>query len=176
MKKATFFLICCAVTVGVVFAAIDSQAKVIKLGHIRDIEHPTHKGALAFAKLVDERTQGRIKINVFPNSQLGGIQEMFTQLQTGDLAMVYIHPKFWNSLSKEDQKILMTASEEAGALVTDLTRQQLKEAYDILATKMTLIKPPELDLTAIRKQLEGVFDDWEGKKWPAGLLKKIGSM
>ena len=330
MKKATFFLICCAVTVGVVFAAIDSQAEVIKLGHIRDIEHPTHKGALAFAKLVDERTQGRIKINVFPNSQLGGIQEMFTQLQTGDLAMVYggintlgfidggdafeitaipflyrdyahmrqalsadffkpviedaekktgikilniagdtaprgltanrairvpkdfrglkirtaasevvlrvmkklgalpqqipfaelyialktgvvdaqengaivvatkslyevqnyymktdyirdietfyIHPKFWNSLSEEDQKILMTASEEAGALVTDLTRQQLKEAYDILATKMTLIKPPELDLTAIRKQLEGVFDDWEGKKWPAGLLKKIGSM
>ncbi|UCD82106.1 MAG: TRAP transporter substrate-binding protein [Desulfobacterales bacterium] len=330
MKKAAFFLICSVVTVGLVFAAGDSLAKVIKLGHIRDTGHPTHKGALAFAKLVDERTQGRIKINVFPNSQLGGIQEMFTQLQTGDLEMVYggintlgfidggdafeitaipflyrdyehmrqalladffkpvsedaekntgikimniagdtaprgltanrairgpedfrglkirtaasevvlrvmkklgalpqqipfaelyialktgvvdaqengaivvatkslyevqshymktdyirdietfyIHPKFWNSLSKEDQMILMTASEEAGALVTDLTRQQLKEAYDTLATKMTVIKPPELDLEAIRKQLEGVFDDWEGKKWPAGLLKKIGSM
>ena len=38
---------------------------------------------------MEERTGGRVKINVFPNSQLGGILEMFAQVKTGDLDVVY---------------------------------------------------------------------------------------
>ena len=74
---------------GLVFSGGQSEVRTIKLGHIRDEAHPTHKGALKFAELVFQGTDGRIKIEVFPNSQLGGIQEMFTQIQTGDLEMVY---------------------------------------------------------------------------------------
>lgn len=303
---------------------------VLKLGHIRDPEHPTHKGALLFAQLVEARTNGRIKINVFPNSQLGGILEMFAQVKTGDLDIVYggintlafikggeafeitaipflfrdyehmrkamlsddfkplvadaekatgmkilnitgdtaprglssnrkvttpadfkglkirtaasevvlrvmkklgalpqqipfadlyvslktgvvdaqengaitvantsmfevqkfymktdyirdietfyVNPKFYSSLSASDQRILFDASEEAGALVTKLTAEQMETAYTKLRQNMTVVTEPELRLDLIRKELDGVFNDWEGVKWPAGLLAKISRM
>ncbi|MBN2553814.1 MAG: TRAP transporter substrate-binding protein [Spirochaetales bacterium] len=327
MKKTLILLLCLVTAAGLVFATGESEVKTVKLGHIRDEAHPTHKGALKFAELVEQGTGGRIKVEVFPNSQLGGIQEMFAQIQTGDLEMVYggintlgfidggdafeitaipflyrdydhmrnalkadffkpvfdeaerntgikvlnvagdtaprglsasrpirkpedfrglkirtaasevvlrvmkklgalpqqiafaelyvalrtgvvdaqengaivvannklyevqdyymktdyirdvetfyMNPEFWNGLSAEDQQILYDASEEAGALVTELTGQQLQEAYAVLDRQMTVIRPPELDLEAIRRTLEGTFTDWEGDKWPAGLLAKI---
>ncbi len=89
MKKILIVLLA---IVGCVYFGISTgyaDKLTLKLGHIRDLKHPTHQGALKFAELVEQGTGGRIKVNVFPNSQLGGIQEMFTQVQTGDLQMVY---------------------------------------------------------------------------------------
>jgi TRAP-type transport system periplasmic protein len=298
-----------------------------RLGHIRDVNHPTHAGALRFAELVAERTAGRVAIEVFPNSELGGIQEMFVQMQTGDLAMVYggintlafigggeafeitaipflyrdyehmraalradffepifaaaeaatgvhvinvagdtaprglsankpiygpadfaglkirtaasevvlramqtlgalpqqvpfadlyvalrtgvvdaqengaitvvnaslfevqpyymqtdyirdietfyVNPGMWNRLSDADRQAITDASEEAGALVTELTAQQLAAAYETLGARITVIREPELDLAAIRQALESTFLDWDGVKWPAGTLEAI---
>jgi TRAP-type transport system periplasmic protein len=93
-----------------------------------------------------------------------------------DVETFYINPGLWEKLSREDQKVLMDASEQAGALVTELTRKQLQEAYDQLKGKMTVITPPELKLDEIRKELKGLFNDWEGEKWPKGLLEKISAM
>jgi len=36
-----------------------------------------------------------------------------------------------------------------------------------------VIREPELDLPAIRAALEDTFLDWDGTKWPAGLLEAI---
>jgi len=93
-----------------------------------------------------------------------------------DVETFYINPGLWEKLSKEDQKVLMDASDQAGALVTELTRKQLQEAYDQLKGKMTVITPPELKLDEIREELKGLFNDWEGEKWPKGLLEKISAM
>lgn len=299
----------------------------LKVGHIRDTNHPTHQGALHFAELVEEATDGRVEVNVFPDSQLGGIQEMFAQVQTGDLEMVYggintlafidggeafditaipflyrsyehmreavlsdffepilaeaeertgihviniagdtaprglsaakpirvpedfegltirtaasevvlramerlgalpqqipfsdlyvalrtgvvdaqengaivvvnnslyevqpyymktdyirdietfyVNPDVWASLSDEDQQAIYEATEEAGALVTELTQEQLAEAYEVLEAEITVIEPPELELDAIREALEGTFSDWDGTRWPEGTLDRI---
>ena len=300
------------------------------MGHIRDANHPTHQGALLFAELVNEGTDGRITVNVYPNSQLGGIQEMFAQMKTGDLAMTYggintmafikggeafeitaipflyrdyehmrkallseefapvikeaekntgvkilnitgdtaprgltanrkitspkdfkglkirtaasevvlrvmkklgalpqqvpfadlyvslktgvvdaqengaitvmntsmfevqdyymktdyirdietfyMSPSFYDSLSEADRAVLLDASEKAGELVTKLTAEQLETAYEVLEQNMTVVKEPELKLDEIREALNGVFDDWDGVRWPEGLLQKIQSM
>ena len=302
-----------------------SSPMVLKLGHIRDVEHPTNKGAELFAQLVEERTNGRIKINVYANSQLGGIQEMFTQIKTGDLDIMYgginqlafisggealeitaipflfrdyehmrscvlseefspslkaaeeatglkilniagdtaprgltankkitvpedfkglkirtaasdtvirtmqklgalpqqialadlwmalktgvvdaqengaitvnnnsfyevqsyymktdyirdietfyMSPDLYNKLSEEDREIFFNASEEAGALVTELTNQQIDTVYMELAKHMTIVEEPELRLDLIRKELEGLFNDWDGVRWPKGMLE-----
>lgn len=302
----------------------------LRMGHIRDTSHPTHLGALRFAELVEEASDGRINVSVFPNSQMGNIQEMFTQLQTGDLQMVYggintmafvdggealeitaipflyrdydhmrdalrsdffapiledaeeqigvrvvniagdtaprgltanrairepedfedlqirtaasevvlrvmehlgavpqqiafdelyvalstdvvdaqengaitvannsyyevqdyylrtdyirdietfyASPDFWDDLPEEDKQIILDASEEAGELVTELTGQQLAQAYETLRANMTVIEEPELNLPAIREELEGVFEDWDGDKWPAGTLDEIRAL
>ena len=298
-----------------------------RLGHIRDTNHPTHLGAMRFAELVAEKTAGRVTVQVFPNSELGGIQDMFVQLQTGDLQMVYggintlafisggeafevtaipflyrdydhmraalqadffaplfeeaerrtgikvinvagdtaprglsankpiygpadfdrlkirtaasevviramqtlgalpqqvpfadlyvalrtgvvdaqengaitvvnaslyevqpfymvtdyirdieafyVDPNAWARLSEADRAAIVEASEEAGALVTQLTQEQLATALAFLAERITVVREPELDMPAIRAALETTFQDWDGVKWPAGLLEAI---
>ena len=93
-----------------------------------------------------------------------------------DVETFYINPAFWQKLSEEDRNIMMDASDQAGTLVTELTRKKLQEAYDQLEGKMTVITPPELKLDEIREELKGLFNDWEGVKWPKGLLEKISAM
>jgi len=74
---------------GFVFYAQAADKISIRLGHIRDTNHPTHLAALKFKEIVGEKSAGRIEVKVFPNSQLGGPKEMFAQMQSGDLEMVY---------------------------------------------------------------------------------------
>ncbi len=329
MKRAVFAVLGILFLCGLGFAAGQEEKIVMKLGHIRDLEHPTQKAALRFAELVDEYSKGRIEIKVFPNSQLGGPKEMFSQLQSGDLEMVYggintmawigggepyeitsmpflyrsydhmrrsltsdffqpvqkqvedatgikivnlagdtaprglstnravkslkdlkgmkirtaasetalrlwkhfgalpqqiayaelymalktgvveaqengslvvASKKFyevqdyyiktdyirdietfymsmplWNELSTKDQKLILKASEEAGAYETELTLQVIEDSYKILREKITVIETPELDIDSFRDAVVGLFDDWDGQKWPAGLLESIGT-
>lgn len=79
-----------AATVWILTAAPADAAKIgIKLGHIRADTSPTHKAAVRFAELVGQKTSGDVEIKVFPNSQLGGILDMFTGMKAGSLEMVY---------------------------------------------------------------------------------------
>jgi len=74
-----------------VLGALPAEAAKVsmKLGHIRADTSPTHKAAVKFAELVGQKTSGEVEIKVFPNSQLGGILDMFTGMKAGSLEMVY---------------------------------------------------------------------------------------
>ena len=330
MKKVVIVLLALLIAASLGFAGGQGEKVVMKLGHIRDLEHPTHKAALKFAELVDEYSKGRIEIKVFPNSQLGGPKEMFSQLQSGDLEMAYggintlawigggepyeitsmpflyrdydhmrralnadfFQPvqakaeettgikivnmagdtaprglstnravknvndlkgmkirtaasetalrlwkhfgalpqqiayadlylalktgiveaqengalvvasvKFyevqdyyvrtdyirdietfymslplWNELAKKDKDLILKASEEAGAYETELTEKVIEDSYKILRAQMTVVEPPELDIDSFRQSVVGLFDDWDGQKWPAGLLESIRNL
>ncbi len=301
-----------------------NAAEVLRLGHIRDTNYPTHLGALKFAEIVKAESGGQLEVKVYPNSQLGGAKEMFVQMQTGDLEMVYggintfawikggeafeitaipflyrdyDHMKGvldsdifapiiakaedatgikvvaisgdtaprglsanrevntaadfkglkirtaasptvlramqtlgalpqqipfsdlylalktgvvdaqengaavvesaslyevqkyymktdyirdietfymsmdkWNALTGEQQAIISKAAEEAGAYETQLLDELMAGVYGRLGSQMTIVYP---DLDSIRQALNGAFDDFEGEKWPAGLIAKI---
>ncbi len=48
-----------------------AQAMRMKLAHFADEGHPGHLAAKMFAEAVDKRTNGQIKIDIFPNNMLG---------------------------------------------------------------------------------------------------------
>ncbi|MHB8090512.1 MAG: DctP family TRAP transporter solute-binding subunit [Syntrophales bacterium] len=74
-----FFLVC---------FAFSAEAKIIvKYGHVGPPIHPQHHAALAFAKYVNEKTNGEIEVQVFPLGQLGGERSMCEQVQGGTLQM-----------------------------------------------------------------------------------------
>lgn len=329
MKKLlTLTLIITLLTIVTVSSGFTADKQVIRLGHIRDTSHPTHLAALKFKELVEQQSEGKIEVKVYPNSQLGGPKEMFVQMQTGDLEMVYggintfawikggeafeitaipflfrdyehmrkslmadffqpiiekaekdtrlkivnitgdtaprglttkdkavqnaedfkglkirtaasptvlramktlgalpqqipfaelymalktgvvdaqengaivvaskslyevqkyymktdyirdietfyMAMDSWNSLSKEEQDVIYQATEEAGSYETELTQKQLEGVYADLATKIEVVLP---DLDSIREKLKGAFDDFEGDKWPKGLLEKIQNL
>ena len=78
-----------AFVLGGLVGSADAAKVSLKLGHIRADSSPTHKAALKFAELAAQKTNGEVEIKVFPNSQLGGILDMFTGMKAGSLEMVY---------------------------------------------------------------------------------------
>lgn len=56
---------------------------IIKLSHALPEDTPQHVGALAFKKMVEERTDGAVEVQVFPASQLGSDIEAVEMMQSG---------------------------------------------------------------------------------------------
>jgi tripartite ATP-independent transporter DctP family solute receptor len=67
-----------------------SQEKqvVLKLGHAVAPEHPYHLGAVRYSDLVAQRTKGKVKIDVYPSTQLGNERDMVEGLQLGTIDLV----------------------------------------------------------------------------------------
>ncbi len=89
MRKLAVLLLLAVVAVGFAFSEGKQENVVIRLGHIRDTNNPTHLAAVRFQELVEKNSGGRITVKIFPNSQLGTPNEMFALMQSGDLEMVY---------------------------------------------------------------------------------------
>ena len=64
------------------------QPIVIKFSHVVAVDTPKGKAAEYFKKLAEERTKGRVKIEVYPNSQLYKDKEELEALQLGSVQML----------------------------------------------------------------------------------------
>src|SRR5690625_543770 len=57
----------------------------LSLGHIASENDAWHKGALKFAELVEEKTNGEVVVEVYPNSQLGNDRDLIEGMQMGSV-------------------------------------------------------------------------------------------
>jgi C4-dicarboxylate-binding protein DctP len=64
------------------------DAIVIKFSHVVAPDTPKGKGAERFRQLAEERTKGRVKVEVYPNSQLYKDKEELEALQLGSVQML----------------------------------------------------------------------------------------
>jgi C4-dicarboxylate-binding protein DctP len=69
-------------------AASAQQPIVIKFSHVVAIDTPKGKGAEYFKKIAEERTKGRVKVEVYPNSQLYKDGEEMEALQLGAVQLL----------------------------------------------------------------------------------------
>jgi len=66
-----------------------AQAPInIKFSHVVAPETPKGKGAQRFKELAEQRTNGRVKVEIFPNSQLYKDKEEMEALQMGSVQML----------------------------------------------------------------------------------------
>jgi C4-dicarboxylate-binding protein DctP len=84
--RRLFIAFCCAATV--VTAAVAQQPITIKFSHVVSPDTPKGKATLYFKKLAEERTNGRVKIEIYPNSQLYKDAEELEALQLGAVQML----------------------------------------------------------------------------------------
>jgi C4-dicarboxylate-binding protein DctP len=68
--------------------ALAQQTIVIKFSHVVANNTPKGKGAERFKQLAEERTKGRVKVEVYPNSQLYKDKEELEALQLGAVQML----------------------------------------------------------------------------------------
>ena len=71
-----------------VLPAAAQQPIVIKFSHVVAVDTPKGKAAEYFKKLAEERTKGRVKVELFPNSSLFKDGEEMEALQLGSVQML----------------------------------------------------------------------------------------
>ena len=89
IKIIVLLLICCF---SAAHFACKSEQKVtvIKLGHGLDPAHPVHLAMEYLAERIAEKSNGRMRIDVYPSEQLGSERECLELLQIGSLAMTKV--------------------------------------------------------------------------------------
>src|SRR5512132_2755861 len=87
MKLKTLTALCAALAL-VTPGAFAQQPVVIKFSHVVAVDTPKGKGAERFKQLVEERTKGRVKVEVYPNSSLFKDGEEMEALQLGSVHML----------------------------------------------------------------------------------------
>jgi C4-dicarboxylate-binding protein DctP len=86
--KFGFFLAVATAALLALGSASAQQPIVIKFSHVVALDTPKGKGAEYFKKLAEERTKGRVKVEVYPNSQLYKDGEEMEALQLGSVQML----------------------------------------------------------------------------------------
>jgi C4-dicarboxylate-binding protein DctP len=81
-------IIACVVTCLTFVAARADEPIIVKFSHVVAPDTPKGKAALKLAQLAEERTHGRVKVEVYPNSQLYKDKEELEALQLGAVQML----------------------------------------------------------------------------------------
>ena len=68
----------------------EASQKTIKLGHGLDTNHPVHKAMVFMAERVAEKSNGTMRVDIYPSQQLGTERELLELLQIGSLAMTKV--------------------------------------------------------------------------------------
>lgn len=78
---------------------------VLKLAHGLDPTHPVHKGMAFMTKRVNEISDGKLQIDIYPSGQLGSEQQCVELLQIGSLAITKVSAAVMESFT-DDYKVL----------------------------------------------------------------------
>jgi C4-dicarboxylate-binding protein DctP len=91
-KRSTFRKLGAVLLTAATFAVAGGAAAqapiVIKFSHVTAADTPKGKGALRFKELAEQATKGRVKVEVYPNSQLYKDKEELEALQMGAVQML----------------------------------------------------------------------------------------
>ncbi|WP_057760682.1 TRAP transporter substrate-binding protein [Cytobacillus praedii] len=106
----------------------------LKAGHSLTEDHPYHIGLLEMAKNVEERTDGKVKIEVFPLSQLGAERELTEALTLGtaDMSVSSTAPivNFYPEIGIVDMPFLFESREHAYKVLDGEIGQELLKGME----------------------------------------------
>ena len=76
-----------ALSVAAPYVSLHAAPLTMRFAHFAAEDHPANTAAKQFASRVEERTNGAVKINIFPNNVLGGPPEQAQQIKLGTIDM-----------------------------------------------------------------------------------------
>jgi tripartite ATP-independent transporter DctP family solute receptor len=146
MRKALFVMLALLLTTTVVFAQGQSatgptaeKPLVLRYAHMNATNSPNGLQADYFAKRIAEETDGAIKVEVYPGSQLGTITEMAEMVSQGSVAL---HHNTYGGLQplledlglfdtpflyRDVDHLLKATNPETSSVLRDLNEQLIEE-------------------------------------------------
>jgi C4-dicarboxylate-binding protein DctP len=87
-------------SLGVAAPAIAQRARTFRFGHMLAADTVYHKAIQMFADEAAKLSSGKIKIDIYPASQLGTIPEMLSANKAGSLPLTMAVPAWYSNLMK----------------------------------------------------------------------------
>lgn len=87
MKRNLILLMSALLWVG---CQSQDHVRVIKLAHVLDPSHPVHEGMVYLAEKLMEKSDGKMRVDIYPSGQLGQERDLIELLQIGSLAMAKV--------------------------------------------------------------------------------------
>ena len=92
MNKKRFSIVFCLILFLIAGCKDSQQNKyendkkiIMKIGHTQPIAHPRHQSLVIFKKLVEEKSNNLIEVQIYPAAQLGSDDEQIKMLKLGSL-------------------------------------------------------------------------------------------
>ncbi|HKK63714.1 MAG TPA: TRAP transporter substrate-binding protein [Bacteroidales bacterium] len=82
---------------------LKEEKKVLKLAHGLEPSHPVHKGMVTMAERLEEISDGKMGIDIYPSGQLGSEQQNVEMLQIGSLAITKVSAAVLESFTNNFQ-------------------------------------------------------------------------
>ena len=147
LKKKLLFLILAVVALTLVACsktnstssssgvASSSDKKItIMAAHVVSTETTQHKAFMEFKRLVEERSDGNIEVDIYPDGQLGGEREMIESTQAGNIQMsspsVGVLANFSSALQIFDFPFIFKDSKTAHEVVDGEFGQELLKGLE----------------------------------------------
>ncbi|TBU78969.1 C4-dicarboxylate ABC transporter [Pseudomonas daroniae] len=168
----------CALSLSIAGLAQAADPISIKFSHVVAEHTPKGQGALLFKKLVDERMDGKVTVQVYPNSSLFGDGKEMEALLLGDVQIIapslakfehytkqiqiYDLPFLFNDISAVDRfqqspegKSLLTSMESKGITGLGYWHNGMKQ----LSANKKLVEPKDARGLKFRVQASAVLDE-----------------
>jgi tripartite ATP-independent transporter DctP family solute receptor len=143
-KKMTIFSLVLSLILTICFCSVMAQeVYTIKYTHVLTEEHASHITARdVFKKYLEEESNGRLKVEIYPNAQLGGERQQLESIQLGTIDMTLTTGSVLTAIEDKflalDLPYLFKSEEEAyrlldGELGDTLNQSVLPKGVRILA-------------------------------------------
>lgn len=96
-----YFITFCLLLITLVSCKENNTAKTIKLAHGLGVSHPVHKAMVYMADRVEENSGGKLKLEIYPSSQLGSERQCLELLQIGSLGMTKVSAAVMENFSPD---------------------------------------------------------------------------
>jgi C4-dicarboxylate-binding protein DctP len=191
MKKISGLLFAAAFTMAA--GGVMAQEYVIKFSHVVAPGTPKGKAADLFAKLVNERMKGRVRVEVFPNSQLYNDNKVMEAMRLSDSKTTGIMAapslskfvKFSRTIQAFDIPYLFNDIDDVHKLVDSPIMDKMTKPLERKGLKALSLWDNGMKVFSIRgdKPLRKVPDDFKGRKFRiqssevhAAMIKALGGV
>lgn len=146
-------------------AGLMVEARTLKFGHYSDENFTEGQTARRFANILDEQTGGRLKIEMYPNSQLGSTRSMFNATQEGSLDLTLAPAIYLRDIAPKMDILglpfLFRNYEDADRIFgteSDINRQLLKELKRGNIKGLAFWEIGFRHISTSRRQIKGPWD------------------
>lgn len=136
----------------------------LKVSHFLPTGHTMHKELVRWAEDLEKKSEGRLKLTIFPSSQMGPMPRQFDLARTGVADIAFsLHggtPGRYPLTEVASLPFLVKTSAAASRALTELNDEYLAKEYEGLKSLYNIVVPP-LNLNMAKKKIETV-DDMKG--------------